>query len=481
MNNWETIIGLEVHVQLATASKLFSGTSTRFGRDPNTQANPLDLALPGTLPVANQEAIRMAVRFGLAIEGRINRFSQFVRKNYFYPDLPKGYQISQLDHPLVENGIISIDTPAGSKKIRIVRAHLEEDAGKSLHEDFYAMSGIDFNRAGTPLIEIVSAPDLRSSEEAVIFLKAIHTLVKYLAISDGDMSQGSLRCDANISVRRQGETRLGNRAEIKNVNSFRFIEKALDYETTRQLSLIEQGKNIVQETRLYDAAKNQTRPMRNKEEAHDYRYFPDPDLLPVQLSESFITEIQANSIELPVARKERFMSTLELNEEEAAVLTNDKKLADYYEEALKSCQQPKLASSWVLSELLGALNKESLAIDQSPITAKQLGELIGYLADRTLSGPMAKKIFQQLWQNPQQTAAQIIKESGLQQITDAREIKKIITQIIQDNPEQLAQYQAGKDKLFGYFVGQVMKATQGRAAPQQVNELLKHLLSSNAK
>ena len=366
MNNWDTVIGLEVHVQLATRSKMFSGSSTLFGADPNTQANLVDLAMPGTLPVANYEAIRMAVCFGLAIEGRINKFSQFVRKNYFYPDLPKGYQISQLDFPIVENGSLRIDTQDGSKRITIIRAHLEEDAGKSFHEDFHGMSGIDFNRAGTPLIEIVSAPQLSSAEEAVSYLKTIHTLVKYLGISDGDMSQGSMRCDANVSVKRQGETRLGNRAEIKNVNSFRFIEKALRYETARQISLIRQGEKVIQETRLYDAEKNETRPMRSKEEAHDYRYFPDPDLLPVELADEWIEDIKESMIELPAAKKERFMRELKLNTEEATALASDKSLADYYEEVLSICNQPKLASSWVLSELLGALNKEGIQITQSP-------------------------------------------------------------------------------------------------------------------
>ena len=478
MNNWETVIGLEVHVQLATKSKMFSGTSTRFGKEPNTQANPVDIALPGTLPVVNQEAVRMAVRFGLAIGARINRFNQFVRKNYFYPDLPKGYQISQLDFPIVENGIIIINTPQGQKDIRIVRAHLEEDAGKSLHEDFHGMSGIDFNRAGTPLIEIVSAPDLRSSQEAVLFLKAIHNLVKYLSISDGDMSQGSLRCDANISLRKQGESHLGNRSEIKNVNSFRFIEKALDYETTRQIELIRQGETVVQETRLYDAEKNQTRSMRNKEEANDYRYFPDPDLLPLQLSDAFIADIEKNMVELPAARKERFIHELKLNNEEATILTNDKNLADYYEEILDTCPHPKLASSWVTSEMLGTLNKETLGISDCPVSAEKLGELLSYIADGTVSGPVAKQIFQELWHDPRQTASRIIQEKGLQQITDIGEIEKIISLVIGENPQQLKEYQNGKDKLFGYFVGQVMKATQGRASPQEVNNLLKRLLAA---
>lgn len=477
MNDWAMVIGLEVHVQLATLSKMFSGSSTRFGAEPNTQASPLDLALPGTLPVANYEAIRMAVCFGLAVEGRINKFNQFVRKNYFYPDLPKGYQISQLDFPIVENGRIWIDGERGKKEIAIVRAHLEEDAGKSLHIDFHGMSGIDFNRAGTPLIEIVSAPQLESPKEAISYLRAIHTLVRYLGISDGDMSQGSLRCDANISVRRHGDKQLGNRAEIKNVNSFRFIEKALEYEATRQIGLKEQGEAVIQETRLYDAEKNTTRPMRSKEEAHDYRYFPDPDLLPVLLSDEWIEEIKDSMIELPAAKRERFIAELGLSEDEAAILTGDKELADYYEETLNDCRQPKLVSNWVLSELLGALNKENLPIRQSPVQAKQLGELLNYVAEKTISGKMAKDIFQQLWQNSAATAGQIIKQRGLRQIQDTGILEGIIEEVMRANPEQLKQYQQGKEKLFGYFVGQVMKASKGQAAPQRVNELLKKQLN----
>lgn len=477
MSDWDMVIGLEVHVQLATASKMFSAASTRFGAEPNTQASPVDLALPGTLPVTNYEAIRMAVCFGLAVEGQINRFSQFVRKNYFYPDLPKGYQISQLDFPIVENGKLWIDGDRGKKEIAIVRAHLEEDAGKSFHTDFQGMSGIDFNRAGTPLIEIVSAPQLESAKEAISYLKAIHTLVKYLGISDGDMSQGSLRCDANISVRRRGHKQLGNRAEIKNVNSFRFIEKALEYEAARQIDINQQGKKVVQETRLYDAEKNVTRPMRSKEEAHDYRYFPDPDLLPVVLTDEWIKELKDDMIELPTAKRERFMAELELNEDEAAVLTSDKSLADYYEETLGHCRHPRLVSSWVLSELLGRLNKENLAIKQTPISPKQLGELLNHVVEKTISGKMAKDVFQQLWQDPTTTAGQIIKQQGLKQIEDTGVLEKIIEQVMQANPKQLEQYQQGREKLFGYFVGQVMKATKGQAAPQKVNELLKKQLS----
>ena len=476
MNSWETIIGLEVHVQLATKSKMFSGSSTLFGAAPNTQADLVDLAMPGTLPVVNYEAIRMAVLFGLAIEGRINKRSQFVRKNYFYPDLPKGYQISQLDSPIVENGRIRIEAPDGDKWITIVRAHLEEDAGKSFHEDFHGLSGIDFNRAGTPLIEIVSAPQLNSAQAAVSYLKAIHTLVKYLEISDGDMSQGSMRCDANVSVRRQGETSLGNRAEIKNVNSFRFIEKALEYEVTRQIALIQRGGTVIQETRLYDAEKNETRSMRSKEEAHDYRYFPDPDLLPVELSDQWIENVRQIMVELPDAKRARFMRELALNREEATALASNKRLADFYERTLRSCKQPKLASSWVLSELLGALNKEGLDIGQSPLSAERLGGLLTYIADQTISGKMAKNIFQQLWRDPHKTAARIIEEQGLRQMTDPRDLERILERVLRANPDQLDQYRAGKDKLFGYFVGQMMKATQGRAAPQQLNALLKRRL-----
>lgn len=486
MEEWETIIGLEVHVQLLTKSKMFSAASAAFGAEPNTQACGLDIGLPGTLPVANAEALRMAVRFGLAIGARINTRNQFVRKNYFYPDLPKGYQISQLELPIVQEGALMIRDAAGEEKqIGIDRAHLEEDAGKSLHGDFHGMSGIDFNRAGTPLMEIVSKPDLASAAEAVTYLKTINRLVRYLAISDGDMSQGSMRCDANISVRKKGDTKLGTRSEVKNVNSFRFVEKAIEHEAQRQIALLQQGQKVVQETRLYDAERDETRAMRSKEEAHDYRYFPEPDLLPVELSAAFIRDIQEKMVELPTAKRTRFMKDYELRAQEADILVQDKMLADYYEAVTDRCAKPALAASWVITELLGALNKQGLTVADSPLSAPQLGDLLKRIADNTISGKMGKELFQELWRQGADKGVngatlsvdEIIKSKGLTQLTDSSEIDKIIRAVLDDSPKQIEQYLSGKDKLFGYFVGQVMQRSRGRAAPQQVNAQLRDALA----
>ena len=480
MSDWETVIGLEVHVQLATKSKMFSGSATDFGAEPNTQACALDLALPGTLPVANGEAISMAIKFGLAINAEIGKFSQFVRKNYFYPDLPKGYQISQLEYPIVGKGGIRIEIGEKSaqdegreKIIGITRAHLEEDAGKSLHEDFHGMSGIDYNRAGTPLMEIVSEPDLRSGAEALAYLKAINQLVRYLGISDGDMSQGSMRCDANVSVRRMGSKEFGQRAEIKNVNSYRFVEKAINYEVNRQIDLLVAGEEVAQETRLYDAEKDETRSMRSKEEAHDYRYFPDPDLLPVEVTQQEIDEIKQKMVELPTAKRERFKRDYAMSDYDAKLLAGDKDLADYYEEVHRHCGDTKLASSWVISELLGALNKDNLEIGQSHVAAPILGELLGKIKDGTISGKIAKEIFAKLWQSDgRQDIDAIIEARGLKQISDEGELAAIVARIVTDNPSQVNDFRQGKDKLLGYFVGQVMKETRGRAAPDLVNKLL---------
>ena len=490
MEDWETVIGLEVHVQLLTKSKMFSAASTAFGAEPNTQACGLDVGLPGTLPVANAEAIRMAVRFGLAIDARINTRNQFVRKNYFYPDLPKGYQISQLELPIVQNGALMIrDAKEGEKRIGIDRAHLEEDAGKSLHGDFHGMSGIDFNRAGTPLMEIVSKPDLASAAEAVEYLKTINRLVRYLEISDGDMSQGSMRCDANISVRKKGDARLGTRSEVKNVNSFRFVEKAIDYEARRQIALLQQGQKVAQETRLYDSERAETRSMRSKEEAHDYRYFPEPDLLPIELSAEFVRDIQENMVELPAAKRARFVEDYGLRAHEADILVQDRTLADYYEAVTNRCAKPALAASWVITELLGALNKQGIAITASPLTAARLGDLLKRIADQTISGKMGKELFQELWRQGSDKEAkdaapnvdEIIKNKGLTQLTDNDAIDKIIRAVLDDSPKQIEQYLAGKDKLFGYFVGQVMQRSRGRAAPQQVNTQLRLALEKLSK
>jgi aspartyl-tRNA(Asn)/glutamyl-tRNA(Gln) amidotransferase subunit B len=477
MSDWETVIGLEIHAQLATRSKIFSGSSTAYGAPPNAQANLVDLGYPGVLPVLNGEAVRMAVKFGLAIGARIARHSVFARKNYFYPDLPKGYQISQYELPVVAQGTLEIVLEDGSTKtVGITRAHLEEDAGKSIHEGLPGFSGIDLNRAGTPLVEIVSEPDMRSAKEAVAYMKKVHTLVRYLGICDGNMQEGSFRCDANVSVRRKGAKELGTRAEIKNLNSFRFVEKAINYEVGRQIDVIESGGKVRQETRLYDPDKGETRSMRSKEEANDYRYFPDPDLLPLVLDEAFIESVRASLPELPDQKAARFSSAYGLSAYDAGVLTASRELADYYEAVVRQVpKEPKLAANWVMGDLAAALNKEGLEIGSGKLPAERLAGLLERIADRTISGKIAKEVFEVMWSSGAGADA-VIREKGLEQITDTGAIEKAIDEVMARNPGQLAEFRAGKDKLFGFFVGQVMKATGGKANPAQLNELLKKKL-----
>ena len=473
---WETVIGLEIHAQLATKSKIFSGASTAFGAPPNSQACAVDLGLPGVLPVLNQQAVRMAVKFGLAIGAEIAPYSIFSRKNYFYPDLPKGYQISQFELPVVGLGQLEINVDGVNKVIGITRAHLEEDAGKSLHEEFQGLSGIDLNRAGTPLLEIVSEPDMRSAKEAVAYVKKIHALVQYLEICDGNMQEGSFRCDVNVSVRPAGQQEFGTRAEVKNLNSFRFIEKAIHHEVARQIDLIEAGSSVAQETRLYDSDKDETRSMRSKEEANDYRYFPDPDLLPLVIDEELKQEISAQLPELPDVKRQRFIDQYELDLDTATILTASRALADYFEAVVKESDcEAKLCSNWVTGYLSGALNKQGLDIKQSLIGHGRLAELMQRISDNTISGKIAKQVFDELWQS-ELSADQIIEQKGLKQITDSGAIEAIVDKIIADNPGQVEQLKAGKDKLFGFFVGQVMKATQGKANPGEVNKLLKSKL-----
>jgi aspartyl-tRNA(Asn)/glutamyl-tRNA(Gln) amidotransferase subunit B len=473
---WETVIGLEVHAQLQTKSKAFSGAATKYGAEPNTQACAVDIALPGVLPVFNKEAARMAVKFGLAIGAAINHRSVFARKNYFYPDLPKGYQISQYELPIVAKGQVTIDVDGVEKVVGITRAHLEEDAGKSLHEDFHGMTGIDLNRAGTPLLEIVSEPDMRSPKEAVAYLKKLHELVRYLEICDGNMQEGSFRCDANVSVRPKGEQKFGTRAELKNINSFRFVEKAIEFEVERQIELLEGGGKVVQETRLYDSDKDVTRSMRSKEEAMDYRYFPDPDLPPLVLDQAFIDAVKTTLPELPNAKRTRFMKDYGLNAYDAGVLTSSRELADYYEQVVRESKaDPKIAANWVTGELAAFLNRDNKDITASPVTVAMMSGLLKRLADNTISGKIAKEVFEAMW-NGEGDADAVIEKKGLKQITDTGAIEKVIDEIIAKNPKQLEQYRAGKEALFGFFVGQVMKATQGKANPAQVNELLKKKL-----
>lgn len=476
---WEPVIGLEVHVQLATRSKLFSGSATAYGAEPNTQASIIDLGFPGVLPSLNSEAVRMAIKFGLSIQAELARRSVFARKNYFYPDLPKGYQISQHDLPIVGRGSLLIPLDDGTeRRIHITRAHLEEDAGKSLHEGWLGMSGIDLNRAGTPLLEIVSEPELRSAKEAVAYLKTLHALVRYLEISDGNMQEGSFRCDANVSVRLRGDTQLGTRREIKNVNSFRFVERAINYEIEQQIYLLESGRKVDQQTVLYDADKNETRPMRSKEEANDYRYFPDPDLLPLTLSDELIETVRATLPELPWEKHKRFIQDYGLNQYDASILAGERELALYFENTLQAVADPnqaKLAANWIIGDLLGALNKANLSIGQSPVNPVQLAGILKRIADNTISGKIAKTVFEGVWQG-QGDADQVIAQQGLTQITDESAIAGIIDEIITAHPEQAGQYRAGKEALFGFFVGQVMKATKGKANPGQVNSLLKKKL-----
>jgi aspartyl-tRNA(Asn)/glutamyl-tRNA(Gln) amidotransferase subunit B len=474
---WETVIGLEIHAQLATSSKIFSGASTTYGAEPNTQACAVDLGMPGVLPVLNAEVVRMAAKFGLATHSTVAPRSVFARKNYFYPDLPKGYQISQFELPIVHDGWLDIELEEGvTKRIGITRAHLEEDAGKSLHEDFHGMTGIDLNRAGTPLLEIVSEPDMRSAREAVAYMKKIHALVRYLGISDGNMQEGSFRCDANVSLRPKGQQEFGTRSELKNINSFRFVEQAINYEVQRQKMVLEGGGKVVQETRLYDPGRQETRPMRSKEEANDYRYFPDPDLLPVEIDAAFIEAVRADLPELPDAKKQRFIEQYGLSDYDAAVLTASRELADYYEAAVNaSGGQGKPAANWVMGELSGALNRDDRDITDSPVSAQALGELLQRISDGTVSGKLAKQVFEAMW-NGEGSADQVIEKKGLKQISDVSAIEGIIDEVLANNPKQIEQYRGGQTKLLGFFVGQVMKATQGKANPGQVNELLQKKL-----
>lgn len=477
---WEVVIGLEIHTQLATKTKIFSGAATAYGAAPNSQASAVDLGLPGVLPVLNKEAVRMAIKFGLAIDAEIADRSVFARKNYFYPDLPKGYQISQFELPVVGKGHISIELEDGSEKIiGITRAHLEEDAGKSLHEDFQGQTGIDLNRAGTPLLEIVSEPDMRSAKEAVAYMKKIHSLVRYLEICDGNMQEGSFRCDANVSVRPKGQEKLGTRAELKNINSFRNVERAINIEIERQIDVLESGGTVVQETRLYDADKNETRSMRSKEEANDYRYFPDPDLLPLVLDDGLLEQIRASLPELPNEKRDRFVNDLGLSQYDASVLTSSRELADYFEAVLSASgnNDPKQCANWVTGELSGALNKAGLDITQSPVNAEQLASVLRRIQDNTISGKIAKQVFDALWNGNGADADAVIDAQGLKQVTDTGAIETMIDDVIAANPEQLQQYREGKEQLFGYFVGQVMKASKGKANPGQVNDILKQKLA----
>lgn len=479
---WEAVIGLEIHVQLSTKSKIFSAAATTYGAEANRQACAVDLGLPGVLPVINAETINKAVKFGLAVNAKIAEHSVFARKNYFYPDLPKGYQISQFESPIVGHGQIAIQLEDGSSRIiGITRAHLEEDAGKSLHENFHHMTGIDLNRAGTPLIEIVSEPDLRSAQEAVAYMKKIHTLVRYLDISDGNMQEGSFRCDANVSIRTKGDTKLGTRTETKNLNSFRFVEQAILHEIDRQIDMLESGHKIMQETRLYDPNKNETRVMRSKEEANDYRYFPDPDLLPVELTRDDIETIRMELPELPDAKRQRFMQTFDLSEYDSSNLTISRELADYFEATVQaSSGEAKLCANWIMGDLSAALNKANKDITESPVTANLLGGMIKRIKDNTISGKIAKQVFEAMWNGEGDTDS-IIEARDLKQVSDSGLIEKLVDEIIAANPEQVTQFRNSprekQGKLIGFFVGQIMKKTQGKANPQQVNALLNEKLT----
>ena len=477
MSAWETVIGLEIHTQLATVSKIFSGAPTAYGAEPNTQASLIDLGYPGVLPVLNAEAVRMACKFGLAVNATIAPRSILARKNYFYPDLPKGYQISQYELPIVSGGTLTIlDEEGREKRIGITRAHLEEDAGKSVHAGLDEFTGIDLNRAGTPLLEIVSEPELRSAKEAVAYMRKIHTLVRYLGISDGNMQEGSFRCDANVSVRPRGQQKLGTRAELKNLNSFRFVERAINYEVERQAEILEDGGTVVQETRLYDAERNETRPMRSKEEANDYRYFPDPDLLPIVIGEAFIGEVRATLPELPDAKRQRFVTEYGLKPADADMLATSRSVADYFESAAKECD-PRLAANWIIGDLSAALNREGVGIEDSRLSPAALAGLLARIADNSISGKIAKDVFDAMWSG-EGSADQIIEARGLRQITDSSAIESAVDAVIAANPGQVAEYREGKDRLLGFFVGQVMKETRGKANPAEVNRILKARLKS---
>jgi aspartyl-tRNA(Asn)/glutamyl-tRNA(Gln) amidotransferase subunit B len=482
MTQWEVVIGIETHAQLATVSKIFSGASTAFGAAPNTQACAVDLALPGVLPVLNKKAVECAIRFGLAIGAEVAKKSVFARKNYFYPDLPKGYQISQMDLPVVVGGNIALQVGQGDKAyekvVRLTRAHLEEDAGKSLHEDFQGKSGIDLNRAGTPLLEIVSEPDMRSSDEAVAYAKALHALVQWIGICDGNMQEGSFRCDANVSVRPKGQAEFGTRREIKNLNSFRFLKEAIDFEVQWQINEIEEGRKIQQATVLFDPDSGETRMMRSKEDAHDYRYFPDPDLLPLVISSEWIARVQGELPELPGQMRERFISDLGLSAYDAAALTASQEIAGFFEAtiAIAGKQNAKPCANWVMVDLAARLNKENKDIDASPVSAAQLAGLILRIADNTISNNIAKKVFEALWNGEGATADEVIDKQGLKQITDSGAIESLVDEVLAANPANVAEYKAGKEKAFNALVGQVMKAAKGKANPQQVNDLLKQKL-----
>lgn len=474
---WEAVIGLEIHTQLATKSKIFSGASTTYGAEPNTQACVISLGMPGVLPVLNEDAVHKAVIFGMAINAEIAPYSVFARKNYFYPDLPKGYQISQFELPIVGKGFLDIEVDGETKRIGVTRAHLEEDAGKSLHENFHGLSGIDLNRAGTPLLEIVSEPDMRSAKEAVAYMRKLHELVRYLEICDGNMQEGSFRCDANVSVRPKGQAEFGTRAEIKNINSFKFVEKAINHEIERQIELIENGGKVVQETRLYDSVKDETRSMRSKEEANDYRYFPDPDLLPVFISDELKAQVKALLPELPEEKKLRFKTDYQLNDESATILTSSRDLANYFEEVVKlSHCESTICANWMTGELSAALNRADLDICDSPIDATRFAGLVERIADDTISGKIGKQVFEFLW-NSTDSADDIIEKQGLKQITDTGAIEAIIDTILAANEKQAQQYRDGNEKMFGFFVGQVMKAMQGKGNPAEINKILKVKLS----
>ena len=475
--NWETVIGLEVHVQLSTKTKLFSGASTSFGSEPNTQVDLIDLGLPGVLPVANKEAFYKAIRFGLATNAEINQVSMFDRKNYFYPDLPKGYQITQMEKPIVGKGSIVINVDGDEKLINITRAHLEEDAGKSIHDLFDGETGIDLNRAGTPLLEIVSEPEISSAKEAVAYFKAIHQLVTFLDICDGNMSQGSMRCDVNVSVKKYDDDVLGTRAEIKNINSFKFIERAIHFEVARQIKLLEKGESIVQETRLYDSVKNETRSMRSKEAANDYRYFPEPDLLPVVISDNELEEIKSTLPELPKQKEIRFINEHNLEESEAKILASSKAMANLFEDASEKTKDSSLIAKWLVGDVSALLNKDNISIEESKLSSVNFAKLIERISDKTISGKIAKSVLEEVWISGNDIDV-IIEEKGLVQIQDESILENIAKKIIDENPDQVNAYKGGKDRLFGFFVGQVMKETQGKANPQGVNEILSKLLNN---
>ena len=474
--SWEYVIGLEAHVQLSTETKLFSRASTSFGQEPNTNVNLVDCGLPGVLPTVNKNAFYKAIRFGLAVDADINQTSLFDRKNYFYPDLPKGYQITQMELPIVSGGKVEIEIEGAKKIINLTRAHLEEDAGKSIHEGM-AGTGVDLNRAGTPLLEIVSEPEISSAKEAVAYMKVLHQIVTFLDVSDGNMSQGSLRCDANVSVRKKGDKKLGTRTEIKNINSFRFIEKAIDYEIERQIDVIESGESVTQETRLYDSIKNETRPMRSKEFANDYRYFPDPDLLPVMISDEEIEEIKATFPEMPKDKFIRYQSEFKIPENDAQIISSSKNLATFFEECMENAKDAKLLSNIIIGDISSLLNKENIEITDSKLSTKNVSELVNLVTEGVISGKIAKTVLEETWDSGL-SPIEIVESSGLKQIDDDDEIERIIDQIISEHPDQVTAYKGGKDKLFGFFVGQIMKATQGKANPASANKILKDKLDN---